>query len=165
MATPGSSHSSSSTTTTEKKENGAERKKKKVENAHPQTQTKHKTKRRVLIFPKGNRNDLLAVYVDVANAGELAPGWSKEVQFSISIKNWDDETKPLLREANNVFSSDHRDWGFNNLIPWKDMDKGYISVRVILFLFSPSKTKNKTHLTKTKKTPKPSRALSSFPCA
>lgn len=82
---------------------------------------------RVLIFPKGNRNDLLAVYVDVANAGELAPGWSKEVQFSISIKNWDDESKPLLREANNVFSSDHRDWGFNNLIPWKDMDKGYIS--------------------------------------
>lgn len=82
---------------------------------------------RILIFSRGNRSEQLAIYVDVANAGELAPGWSKEVQFSITIKNWDDETKSVSREANNIFSSDHRDWGFNNIMPWKDMEKGFIS--------------------------------------
>lgn len=46
-----------------------------------------KSCRRVLIFPKGNNVDHLAMYLDVADAASLPYGWCRFSHFGLTVVN------------------------------------------------------------------------------
>ena len=108
--------------------------------------------RRLLIFPKGNASEHLAIYLDVAEAGELPIGWSRDADFVLSVVNQGDPTLTVKKgeweaaycfcshglltlldvwfaEAKHKFSSKECDWGFTTfmtLVELNDQGKGFL---------------------------------------
>ncbi|GJN17517.1 hypothetical protein PR202_gb04593 [Eleusine coracana subsp. coracana] len=77
---------------------------------------------RVLVFPRGNNADNLSMYLDVADANMLPPGWSRYAQFSLAVVN-------QLDKATHHFHARESDWGFTTFMPLMDLydsSKGYI---------------------------------------
>ncbi|KAL6614421.1 hypothetical protein ACP70R_036691 [Stipagrostis hirtigluma subsp. patula] len=84
---------------------------------------------RVLVFPRGNNVDQLSMYLDVADANVLPPGWSRYAQFSLAVVNQLDSKLSIRKEATHQFSARESDWGFTSFMPLVDLydsSKGYV---------------------------------------
>ncbi|XP_062207011.1 ubiquitin C-terminal hydrolase 13-like isoform X3 [Phragmites australis] len=84
---------------------------------------------RVLVFPRGNNVDHLSMYLDVADANVLPPGWSRYAQFSLAVVNQLDSKLSSRKEATHQFNARESDWGFTSFMPLVDLydsSKGYV---------------------------------------
>ncbi|KQK09967.1 ubiquitin carboxyl-terminal hydrolase 13 isoform X2 [Brachypodium distachyon] len=84
---------------------------------------------RVLVFPKGNNAEGLSMYLDVADANLLPPGWSRSAQFSLAVINQLDSKQSLRKEATHNFNYRASDWGFTSFMSLMDLydaSKGYV---------------------------------------
>ncbi|KAJ1285596.1 hypothetical protein BS78_03G290900 [Paspalum vaginatum] len=84
---------------------------------------------RVLVFPRGNNVDHLSMYLDVAEASLLPPGWTRYAQFSLAVVNQLDSKSSIRKEASHHFNARESDWGFTSFMPLMDLhdsSKGYV---------------------------------------
>ncbi|CAL1370888.1 unnamed protein product [Linum trigynum] len=71
---------------------------------------------RVLCFPKGNEVDFLSLYLDFADWETMPAGWSKYVEFSITIVNQVNGRLSRKFCSKHVFKEQEEDWGFTSFI-------------------------------------------------
>lgn len=57
--------------------------------------------RRVLIFPLGNNTPHLSLYLDVADAKDLEPSWSRYARFQLAVLNQVDLRKTIAQGNDN----------------------------------------------------------------
>ena len=92
---------------------------------------------RLLLFPNGDEVERhrpgapphLSLYVDVADAAMLPPGWVREAHFTLSVISRRRPSKTLVRYARHDFEAAARDWGFRELLPLselEDADAGFV---------------------------------------
>ncbi|GJP56486.1 hypothetical protein CLOM_g15553 [Closterium sp. NIES-68] len=85
---------------------------------------------RLLIFPRGNNQaEQLSVYLDVADATTLPPGWTKSAHFVLSLINQYDRKLSVRRDTSHQFSARESDWGFTSFMPLQDLydpSKGFL---------------------------------------
>ncbi|KAI8556262.1 hypothetical protein RHMOL_Rhmol05G0239300 [Rhododendron molle] len=72
---------------------------------------------RLLVFPKGNDNEHLSVYLDVPDWAKLAPGWSRYARFSISVVNQIHNAYTESKRTEHKFDANGSDWGFTSFLP------------------------------------------------
>ncbi|KAJ3414962.1 hypothetical protein HDV05_005793 [Chytridiales sp. JEL 0842] len=79
---------------------------------------------RVLVFPNGNNNDSLAVFLDSVEAANAPKdsSWHVCAQFAITITNPDDETVVKTSVAHHRFTPEAADWGFNHFVKLAQLD-------------------------------------------
>lgn len=80
----------------------------------------------ILLYPRGNsahpqQVECLAVYLAVAEAKSLNPGWHRTADFAISVVNTKDPTKNVVKDAKHTFRASEADWGFNNFATLGDL--------------------------------------------
>eukprot|EP00755_Sulcionema_specki_P005530 Sspe_Gene.33002::Locus_16150_Transcript_1_1_Confidence_1.000_Length_2446::g.33002::m.33002/K11838/USP7, UBP15; ubiquitin carboxyl-terminal hydrolase 7 len=71
---------------------------------------------RVLLYPNGNGLNSLALYLDLANAMALPPGWSRLVNFSFAVRNTDPSLTVVCQSEKSFFAG-VQDWGFRECVP------------------------------------------------
>ncbi|CAI9774541.1 unnamed protein product [Fraxinus pennsylvanica] len=76
---------------------------------------------RILVFPKGNNNDCLSVYLDVADSAGLAYGWSRYAQFGLSVINQLHTRYTIRKDTQHNFNAQESDWGFTNFMPLTEL--------------------------------------------
>ncbi|KAM1027155.1 hypothetical protein ACFX2A_040958 [Malus domestica] len=62
----------------------------------------------------------LAIYLGIADASSLAPGWSRYSSFSLTLVNRLDTNKSITKPATGSvkeFTENHKEWGFKSFIP------------------------------------------------
>ncbi|XP_057999666.1 ubiquitin C-terminal hydrolase 12-like [Hevea brasiliensis] len=74
---------------------------------------------RLVIFPKGNNENYLPIYLGVAGSKSLPKGWSREARCSIAVVNQIDSRSTVKKDsqAKHVFNELGIMWGFNSFIP------------------------------------------------
>ncbi|XP_049850722.1 uncharacterized protein LOC126323767 [Schistocerca gregaria] len=74
---------------------------------------------RLILFPQGNTEEQdLSLYLDVADADELLPGWRREVTFKFTLVNVD-ESRNMTFSGTHIFRIEERDRGFANIMGHK----------------------------------------------
>ncbi|KAG5405656.1 hypothetical protein IGI04_011775 [Brassica rapa subsp. trilocularis] len=84
---------------------------------------------RVLIFPKGNNVDHLAMYLDVADAASLPYGWCRYSHFGLTVVNQINNRYSVRKETQHQFNSRESDWGFTSFMPLGELydpTRGYL---------------------------------------
>ncbi|CAI7812546.1 unnamed protein product [Closterium sp. NIES-53] len=85
---------------------------------------------RLLIFPRGNTQaEQLSVYLDVADAQTLPPGWTKSAHFVLCLINQYDRKMNVRRDTSHQFSARESDWGFTSFMSLQDLydpSKGFL---------------------------------------
>ncbi len=77
---------------------------------------------RILLFPNGNKVRELSVYLVIADAETLPQGWSRQVEFCITVVNHIDSRKNVVKEAEHTFTlGDANDWGFRHTVSLHDV--------------------------------------------
>ncbi|KAL2540983.1 Ubiquitin carboxyl-terminal hydrolase 12 [Abeliophyllum distichum] len=76
---------------------------------------------RILVFPKGNCNDCLSVYLDVPDSVGLLHGWSRYAQFNIAVINQIQTRYTVRKDTQHNFNARESDWGFTSLIPLTEL--------------------------------------------
>ncbi|OMO69996.1 TRAF-like protein [Corchorus capsularis] len=76
---------------------------------------------RVLIFPKGNGVDHLSIYLAVADARSLPPGWTRFAHFRFTVKNQFGRKHSIFRDAWQEFNEKDPEWGFIEFIPLSEL--------------------------------------------
>ncbi|XP_050231229.1 uncharacterized protein LOC126680213 [Mercurialis annua] len=73
---------------------------------------------RLLILPKGNVNaDHLSIYLEAAESTNLPNGWSRDVNFGLSVINHFNNKSTVRKDTKHVFNARECDWGFSTFIP------------------------------------------------
>ncbi|KAL6184138.1 hypothetical protein ACLB2K_045542 [Fragaria x ananassa] len=84
---------------------------------------------RILMYPKGNKEDHLPVYLDISSTTAFPLGWSKYAKFSLTLVNQLWRRKSITKEIH-VFKDCEMDYcGFKSLVPlsqFYDYGNGYI---------------------------------------
>jgi len=85
---------------------------------------------RLLLFPMGNNgpNDL-SLFLEVANAKDLPPDWSRSAQFQLTVINQRDEQQSVSKDVYHRFSNSTTDWGFSQFMKLNDLtdeSKGFL---------------------------------------
>ncbi|CAL1372322.1 unnamed protein product [Linum trigynum] len=84
---------------------------------------------RVLCFPKGNEVDFLSLYLDFDDGETMPAGWSKYVEFSITIVNQISGRLSRKFCSTHVFKEQEEDWGFTSFIGLDELhsrSKGFL---------------------------------------
>ncbi|CAN6982189.1 unnamed protein product [Brassica oleracea var. botrytis] len=84
---------------------------------------------RVLIFPKGNNVDHLAMYLDVADAASLPYGWCRYSHFGLTVVNQINNRYSVRKETQHQFNARESDWGFTSFMPLGELydpTRGYL---------------------------------------
>ncbi|CAH8348830.1 unnamed protein product [Eruca vesicaria subsp. sativa] len=84
---------------------------------------------RVLIFPKGNNVDQLAMYLDVADAASLPYGWCRYAHFGLTVVNQINNRYSVRKETQHQFNARESDWGFTSFMPLGELNdptRGYL---------------------------------------
>nr|XP_011461079.1 PREDICTED: uncharacterized protein LOC105350540 [Fragaria vesca subsp. vesca] len=84
---------------------------------------------RILVYPKGNKEDYLSVYLDIPSTRAFPLGWSKYAKFSLTLVNQLQRSKSITKEIVHVFKDCERDCGFKSLVPlsqFYDYINGYL---------------------------------------
>ncbi|KAG2315544.1 hypothetical protein Bca52824_018666 [Brassica carinata] len=84
---------------------------------------------RVLIFPKGNNVDQLAMYLDVADAAGLPYGWCRYAHFGLTVVNQINNRYSVRKETQHQFNARESDWGFTSFMPLGELydpTRGYL---------------------------------------
>ncbi|XP_022891827.1 ubiquitin carboxyl-terminal hydrolase 12-like [Olea europaea var. sylvestris] len=76
---------------------------------------------RILVFPKGNGNDCLSVYLDVPDSAGLEYGWSRYAQFGISVISQIHTRYTIRKDTQHDFNARESDWGFTSLMPLSEL--------------------------------------------
>ncbi|OMO53557.1 TRAF-like family protein [Corchorus olitorius] len=76
---------------------------------------------RVLVFPKGNKVDHLSIYLAVADAATLPPGWTRFAHFRFTVKNQFGRKHSIFRDAWQEFNEKDPEWGFIEFIPLSEL--------------------------------------------
>ncbi|KAJ4898182.1 Ubiquitin carboxyl-terminal hydrolase 13 [Raphanus sativus] len=90
---------------------------------------------RVLIFPKGNNVDHLAMYLDVADSGSLPYGWCRYAHFGLTVVNQINNRYSVRKETQHQFNARESDWGFTSFMPLGELydpTRGYLVNDTIL---------------------------------
>eukprot|EP00877_Chromochloris_zofingiensis_P003568 jgi/Chrzof1/13211/Cz07g24170.t1 len=85
---------------------------------------------RLLVFPKGNKQDFLSVYLDAPEAAWTPAHMNPRATFRLVLHNHSDPTLSFHKEANHTFSAQETDWGFTQfmtLAEISDPRKGYVT--------------------------------------
>eukprot|EP00659_Diplonema_papillatum_P017399 gene17399-26734_t len=72
---------------------------------------------RILMYPNGNGVRYLSLYLDLANAHALPPGWSRTAQFSFTVRSRTNASQVVTHQAEKVFFLGLQDWGFRQFVP------------------------------------------------
>lgn len=81
------------------------------------------------MYPKGNRNDHLSVYLDVPDATALPLGWFRFAKFSLTLVNQLQSSNSITKDTVHVFNAFERECGYKSLIPlswFHDHGNGYL---------------------------------------
>ncbi|XP_039157877.1 MATH domain and coiled-coil domain-containing protein At3g58250-like isoform X2 [Eucalyptus grandis] len=70
----------------------------------------------LLIYPKGNRTNSLALYLSVANPTGLPDGWSRFALFKLTLVNQINAGSSKRKETEHIFTARESDWGFTSFI-------------------------------------------------
>ncbi|KAM5585435.1 MATH domain and coiled-coil domain-containing protein [Rosa sericea] len=84
---------------------------------------------RIVMYPQGNKEDYLSVYLDMSDARALPLGWSRYAKFSLTLVDQLQCSKSITKEIVHVFNACERDCGFKSLVPlsqFYDHGNGYI---------------------------------------
>ncbi|XP_019058989.1 PREDICTED: MATH domain and coiled-coil domain-containing protein At3g58270-like [Tarenaya hassleriana] len=81
---------------------------------------------RVLVFPKGNGVDYLSVYLDVADAESLPPGWRRNAKLCFRIVNQLSRESSNVLECQHEFTASESDWGFTRAVKLTDLCQGFL---------------------------------------
>ncbi|CAN6810270.1 unnamed protein product [Brassica oleracea] len=90
---------------------------------------------RVLIFPKGNNVDHLAMYLDVADAASLPYGWCRYSHFGLTVVNQINNRYSVRKETQHQFNARESDWGFTSFMPLGELydpTRGYLVKDTVL---------------------------------
>ncbi|XP_031383024.1 ubiquitin carboxyl-terminal hydrolase 12-like isoform X2 [Punica granatum] len=85
---------------------------------------------RITIFPKGNNTDFVSIYLDVPDYASLPIGWSRTVDFSLTVVNQNCRDTSIRKETSHKFTWLESDWGFTSFMPLTelhDQTRGYIA--------------------------------------
>ncbi|CAI5463222.1 unnamed protein product [Closterium sp. Yama58-4] len=87
--------------------------------------------RQLLVYPEGGeKSEDLSLYLVVANAATVPPGWTKRMDFVLTVVNQFDRTKSVKNETSNLlFSPRAPNWGWSSMMPLKDLNdlsKGFL---------------------------------------
>ncbi|ONI21241.1 hypothetical protein PRUPE_2G054900 [Prunus persica] len=93
---------------------------------------------RILIRPKGSHDpesdvvDQLSIYLGVADASTLTPGWARYTHFSFTLVNQLDSSKSKIKQTQGIakeFKEERREWGYKSFMPLcelYDCSAGYL---------------------------------------
>ncbi|XP_050369028.1 MATH domain and coiled-coil domain-containing protein At3g58400-like [Argentina anserina] len=84
---------------------------------------------RIFMYPEGNKEDYLPVYLDIPDTTGLPLGWSKYVKFSFTLVDQLQYSKSITNEIIHVFNACERNCGFKSIVPlsqFYDHGNGYI---------------------------------------
>ncbi|KAI5342766.1 hypothetical protein L3X38_010642 [Prunus dulcis] len=93
---------------------------------------------RILIRPKGSHDpesdvvDQLSMYLGVADASTLTPGWARYTHFSFTLVNQLDSSKSKIKQTQGIakeFKEERREWGYKSFMPLcelYDCSAGYL---------------------------------------
>eukprot|EP01094_Clydonella_sp_ATCC50884_P014697 TRINITY_DN251_c0_g1_i2.p1 TRINITY_DN251_c0_g1~~TRINITY_DN251_c0_g1_i2.p1 ORF type:complete len:646 (-),score=258.72 TRINITY_DN251_c0_g1_i2:1803-3698(-) len=84
---------------------------------------------RILLFPKGNKNDCLSIYTEVYKHEDLPLGWTRSAKFRLEVLNQNDPGAHALKEETTTFSQAAPDFGFPKFLLLSvatDPKRGYI---------------------------------------
>ncbi|XP_010037117.2 uncharacterized protein LOC104425937 isoform X1 [Eucalyptus grandis] len=76
---------------------------------------------RLLIYPKGNRANSLALYLSVADPAGLPDGWSRFARFKLTLVNQINPGSSKRKETEHIFTARESDWGFTSFIPLRKL--------------------------------------------
>ncbi len=84
----------------------------------------------ILVFPRGNNQEYVSVYLDAADAASLPPGWSQHAAFTLSMEVEPRGGEPasataargVSKETQHTFGPNETDWGFTQFVPLADLD-------------------------------------------
>ncbi|KAI9136495.1 putative ubiquitin-specific processing protease 21 [Paraphysoderma sedebokerense] len=77
---------------------------------------------RILIFPNGNNNPNLAVYLDVMRK-EDDPDWNVCADFVLGVVNPTQDTYHHVMYSSHRFDGQESDWGFTNFVHLRNLDQ------------------------------------------
>lgn len=84
----------------------------------------------ILVFPRGNNQEYVSVYLDAADAASLPPGWSQHAAFTLSMEVEPRGGEPasataargVSKDTQHTFGPNETDWGFAQFVPLADLD-------------------------------------------
>ena len=62
-------------------------------------------RRRLLLFPGGNKAPYLAAYLDVPDSATLPMGWTRDAHFTLTIHNQKEPSRNVVKGAPAAFVS------------------------------------------------------------
>ncbi|XP_030472856.1 uncharacterized protein LOC115690572 isoform X2 [Syzygium oleosum] len=98
---------------------------------------------RLLIYPKGNSTNSLALYLSVADPARLPNGWYRFARFKLTLVNQMNSGSSKKKETEHIFTARESDWGFTSFIPLRELRcwrNGYLvdnTLIVIAQIFVP----------------------------
>ncbi|PKI42930.1 hypothetical protein CRG98_036728 [Punica granatum] len=82
----------------------------------------------ILIFPKGNNADFISIYLDVPDSASLPIGWSRIVDFSLTVINQNCRDSSITKRTSHKFTRLEANWGFTSfmlLFELHDQTRGF----------------------------------------
>ena len=84
----------------------------------------------LLLYPRGNNQDSVSVYLAAADADILPYGWNQQASFVLTLEpeQFSHETEEewrdrfIAKDSSHNFDHSGNDWGFGQFIPLRDMD-------------------------------------------
>ncbi|XP_030513940.1 uncharacterized protein LOC115727794 [Rhodamnia argentea] len=92
---------------------------------------------RLLIYPKGNHSNSLALYLSVADPARLPDGWSRFARFKLTLVNQIYSGASRKKETEHIFTGRESDWGFPSLVPLRELRcwrNGYLVNNTLIVL-------------------------------
>ncbi|XP_057954048.1 uncharacterized protein LOC131148351 [Malania oleifera] len=102
---------------------------------------------RGLIFPKGNNVDYLSLYLDAADSDSSPYGWSRHVQFSMTLIDQINSRHSVKKDTEHRFNAQIKDWGFMSFLPFSKLynpRRGYILNDTCIITIEVSVLKNES---------------------
>ena len=84
---------------------------------------------RILVFPRGNNQDFLSVYLDAADSDTQPYGWTRNASFSLVVVSQGGKGKDVKKESQHQFQARESDWGFTQFMALSDLhdpEQGYL---------------------------------------
>ncbi|KAK8999201.1 hypothetical protein V6N11_070377 [Hibiscus sabdariffa] len=84
---------------------------------------------RLCIFPKGDNEDFLTIYLEIGDSVALPSGWSRVVQYGFAVVDQIDRMNSIIQVNDAVFNAEFASWGTGSFLclrKLQDPKRGYL---------------------------------------
>ncbi|KAK8999171.1 hypothetical protein V6N11_070348 [Hibiscus sabdariffa] len=71
---------------------------------------------RLCIFPKGNKEDYLTIYLEIGDSAALPSGWSRFVQYGFAVVDQIDRMDSIIQVNHAAFNTEYASWGTESFL-------------------------------------------------